>query len=108
MSSSETIEAVRRFLTFHCDRAFLISEVVAAVRPTSPSEDEVLGAVDDLAGRGEVVSRLFHVHDPHLAFSSLRFVAAIDPAAGARDADLHTERAYQAWLREWLSSHRCC
>ena len=71
---------------------------------SSRSEEEVLGAIDALAERGEVVSRSFPVRDPHLAFSSLRFVAAVDPAAGARQADVHTERAYRSWLREWLSS----
>jgi hypothetical protein len=108
MNPDQTTEAVWRFLTSNRDRAFLVSEVVAAARSPSGSEEEVLGAIDALAERGEVVSRSFPVRDPHLAFSSLRFVAAVDPAAGARQADVHTERAYQSWLREWLSSHRCC
>jgi hypothetical protein len=108
MNPDQTTEAVRRFLAANSDRAFLVSEVVAATRSLSANEGDVLGAIEQLAEKGEVVSRLFPVRDPHLAFSSLRFVAAVDPVAGARQADVHTERAYQSWLREWLSSHRCC
>jgi hypothetical protein len=107
MSPTQTAEAVRSFLRSNRDRAFLVSEIVAGVRPHSSDEAEVLNVIDDLAERGEIFSRLFPVRDPHLAFSSLRFVAAVDPVAGARQAELHTERAYQSWLREWLSSHRC-
>jgi hypothetical protein len=107
MNSAQTTEAVRNFLRANGDRAFLISEVVAAVRSLSGGEAEVLGAIDDLADKGEIFSRLFPVRDPHLAFTSLRFVAAVHPAGSSRQAEINTQRAYQSWLREWLSSHRC-
>ena len=107
MNSSRTTEAVLEFLTTNSDRAFLISEVVAAVRARSDGEIEVVGAVNELADKGKVFSRLFPVSDPHLAFTSLQFVAAVDSSGDSRQAQLRTERAFQAWLREWLSSHRC-
>ena len=81
MSPDQTTEAVRRFLAANSDRAFLVSEVVAATSVSvRPARSEVLGAIEQLAEKGEAVSRLFPVRDPHLAFSSLRFVAAVDPA----------------------------
>jgi hypothetical protein len=107
MSSAQTAEAVRNFLKENGDRAFLISEVVVAVQSLSGGEAEVLGVIDDLADKGEVFSRLFPVRDPHLAFTSLQFVAAVHPAGNSRRAEINTERAYQSWLRQWLSSHRC-
>ena len=107
MSLDQAIQAVRNFLFANCDRAFLVSEIAAALRPAAKDEAQVIGAVDYLAENGEAVSRLFAVSDPHLAFSSLRFVSGIGPAGSARQAELNTEKAYQAWLRQWLGSHRC-
>ena len=107
MTSPPVVDAVRHFLESNSDRAFLVSEVVAGVRPMERDEAEVLGAIKDLAERGEVVSRRFAVRDPHLAFDNLQFVAAVEPV-GSRQAEINTQRAYQAWLRAWLSSHRCC
>ena len=107
MTVPPAVDAVRDFLRSNSSRAFLVSEVVAGVRPAERDETKVLGAIKDLADRGEIVSRQFAVRDPHLAFDSLQFVAAVEPA-GSRQAELNTARAYQAWLRDWLSSHRCC
>lgn len=107
MSSDHATEAVRSFLAANGDRAFLVSEIVAAVRSFADNEAEVLDAIENLTEKGEAVSRLFAVNDPHLAFSGLRFVAAIRPDGKSREAEVNIERAYQSWLREWLGSHRC-
>lgn len=107
MSLLNTVETVRTFLRTNGDRAHLVSEVVMAARSQPGLESEVLGAIEDLAAAGEVFSRSFSVRDPHLAFTSLQFVTAVGPAEDSRQAELRTERAYQAWLREWVSSHRC-
>ena len=104
----DATEAVRQFLSRNTQRAFLLSEVVARVRARIPSEPDIVDAVKRLNDEGEVILRSFPVRDPHLAFDSLEFVATIEPIAGARGAELLTQKAYKSWLSDWLSSHRCC
>jgi hypothetical protein len=101
-------DAVRQFLSANPHRAFLLSEVVARVRARVPNEPDVVNAVQHLSDEGAVILRSFPVRDPHLAFDRLEFVAAIEPSAGARGAELLTQQAYKSWLSDWLSSHRCC
>jgi hypothetical protein len=108
VKSSQTIDALREFFARNGDRAFLVSEVAVAVQGRSDSESDVLDALEELTAIGEVFSRTFPVRDPHLAFSSLQFVAAVSAPVNSRQAEMHTQKAYQAWLRDWLSSHRCC
>ncbi len=107
MTSSRTLETVRDFLWTHDDCAFLVSEVAAAVRDRIGSESELSDALAQLAECGEVFSRTFPVRDPHLAFTSLQFVAAVKGPEHAREAEMRTNKAYQDWLRLWLASHRC-
>src|SRR5579884_2231457 len=107
MTSPDATDPVWQFLSRNGGRAFLLSEVAAAVRAQVPSEPDVAAAVEQLAIQGKIVSRAFPVRDRHLAFSSLQFVAAVNPQLEMRDADLLTQKAYQRWLSDWLSSHRC-
>ena len=83
---------------------------MVGVRPAEVAESDVTRSLKEMADGGEVVWRSFPIQDPHLAFDRLDFVAPVtdDGSEQARrDAELAAERAYNAWLGEWLASHRC-
>lgn len=107
MTASSPADSLRAFLA---DRGggLLISEVVAGLRPAGLDEAVVLATLKQLAETGAVVWRSFPVRDPHLAFTALDFVAAVAPGGDGRQAaERAVEKAFENWLRSWLSGHRC-
>ena len=82
--------------------ALFITEIqYGIVPPRDPAE--FFAALDHLASRGELIIVTKPAPDPHLVDADLRIVARVSPdAAGA------IEVAWNEWMRDFLSQHRCC
>lgn len=108
MSRSETSRAaVAEFLRSRSEQACFLSEVAAAL---GGREVEVETRLRELHNEGEAWLEEFVGPDPHLP-ARILVASAIDPKlprGPARDAArTRTHRAFDAWFRECLMTHRC-
>jgi hypothetical protein len=91
-------------------KARFMTEVAASLRRFNIGKDEMEQALSELQDDGVVIIRDNFCADPHLANVDLRVAALVDEAEGV-DAQLAALReidsAWNKWLGEYLSTHRC-
>ena len=81
--------------------ALFVTEVqYGIVPPREPAEFSA--ALERLVKRGEIIIVTKPAPDVHLADADLRIVARVAPDAGNA-----IESAWQSWLADFLSTHRC-
>jgi hypothetical protein len=81
--------------------ALFVTEVqYGIVPPRDPAE--FAAALEQLVKRGEIVIVNKPAPDVHLADADLRIAARVAP-----DAGIAIETAWQRWLADFLSTHRC-
>jgi len=86
--------------------AALVSEVVASLRPPSPS-DEIEAALRTLGDQGRILIAEHAAPDVHLETADLRVVAAVSPNGDEHAALEAAEDYWNGWLRTFLATHRC-
>lgn len=90
--------------------AVFLGEVIAGLGDPGLRSEEVEACLRQLHQEGQVWLEEFAAPDPHLP-PRILVASAIDPslsAGAARDAARsRVQRAFDAWFREFLMSHRC-
>ncbi len=81
--------------------ALFVTELQYGIVPRREPE-EFAAALARLVERGELIIVTKPAPDVHLADADLRIAARVAPHAEAA-----IEAAWHAWLRDFLSSHRC-
>jgi len=108
--SPASCAAVLEFLLSRDDEACFLSELVAGLREPGLRSGEAEACLRQLHAEGRVWLEEFVAPDPHLP-PRILVVSVIDPgspAGAARDAARsRVQRAFQAWFREFLMTHRC-
>jgi hypothetical protein len=91
-------------------KARFMTELYAALRRRQIEKAQADTVVAELEASGEVMIRDHFCADPHLAGVDLRVIAPVESSAGA-DAQARAIRiideAWNTWLGEYLSNHRC-
>ena len=102
--------AVVEVLNVGGKKARFATELVAGLRRFNVGKDEMDRALAELEAEGTVVVRDHFCADPHLAEVDLRVIASVDSSRGdeAHAAALQQiDLAWNKWLGEYLSNHRC-
>ncbi len=94
-------QAILEVFERHTASALFVTEVQhGIVPPRDPAE--FAAALNLLAKRGEIIIVTKPSPDVHLADADLRIAARVAPDAGTA-----IETAWQRWLGDFLSTHRC-
>jgi len=103
-------KAVIDALRNRAKNARFTTELAAALQRAGVGKEEMEQALADLQNEGIVMIRDNFCADPHLAGVDLRVVALVESIDGA-DPQLSAIRliddAWNKWLGEYLSNHRC-
>ena len=102
--------AVTELLRSRSKKARFVTEVSASLQRSNVSVEEVERALAELEAEGAVMIRDHYCADPHLASTDLRIVAVVNSSAGADsqlDAIREIDSAWDKWLADYLSNHRC-
>jgi hypothetical protein len=103
-------QAVIDALRSRSKKARFVTELAAALARAAIGKDQMEQALAELQAEGTVMIRDNFCADPHLASVDLRVVALVESVDGA-DAQLSAIReidsAWDKWLGEYLSNHRC-
>ena len=86
--------------------AALVLEVAAALRP-APNPVQVDAALSQLADQGKALVIEHAAPDVHLEQTDLRVVAALTAQTNEAEALAAGDSVWNAWLRAFLSTHRC-
>jgi hypothetical protein len=94
-------EAIVDVFERRSEPALFVTEVQYGI---SPQRDpaEFAAALERLVERGEIIIVTKPAPDIHLADADLRIVTRPAP-----DAEVAIEAAWNGWLRDFLSTHRC-
>ena len=91
-------------------KARFITELAATLGRMNIEKDRMEQALTELENEGVVMIRDHFCADPHLIGVDLRVVALVESAEGA-DAQMRAIRdidsAWDKWLADYLSNHRC-
>jgi hypothetical protein len=91
-------------------KARFITELAATLGRLNIEKDRMEQALTELENEGVVMIRDHFCADPHLVAVDLRVVALVESAEGA-DAQMHAiheiDSAWDKWLADYLSNHRC-
>lgn len=103
-------KAVIDALRNRAKKARFTTELAAALQRAGVGKEHMENALANLQSEGVVMIRDNFCADPHLAGVDLRVVALVESIDGA-DAQLSAIRviddAWNKWLGEYLSNHRC-
>jgi hypothetical protein len=107
---TDAMHAVVDALRNRAKKARFTTELAVALQRASVGKEEMEQALADLQSEGIVMIRDNFCADPHLAGVDLRVVALVETIDGA-DPQLSAIRliddAWNKWLGEYLSNHRC-
>ena len=107
---TDAMKAVIDALRNRAKKARFTTELASALQRASVGKEEMEQALADLQAQGVVMIRDNFCADPHLAGVDLRVVALVESIDGA-DPQLSAIRliddAWNKWLGEYLSNHRC-
>jgi hypothetical protein len=102
--------AVIDALRHRAKKARFITELAATLGRMDIDKDRIEQALTELETAGVLMIRDHFCADPHLVGVDLRVVALVESAEGA-DAQMSAIReidsAWDKWLAEYLSNHRC-
>ena len=102
--------AVIELLRSRSKKARFVTEVSALLQRSNMGVEEVERALAELEAEGAVMIRDHYCADPHLASTDLRIVAVVDSGEGAdpqMSAIREIDSAWDKWLADYLSNHRC-
>ena len=103
-------KAVIDALRSRSKKARFVTELAAVLARAAIGKEQMEQALAELQAEGAVMIRDNFCADPHLASVDLRVVALVESVDGA-DAQLSAIReideAWNKWLGEYLSNHRC-
>ncbi len=109
-ASVDAKKALADFLRHRSNKARFVTEIYAAMGRLGIDAAQTDRALPELESEGAVMMRDHFCADPHLAGVDLRIVAWVESIEGA-DAQLSAIRtidaAWNKWLSEYLSNHRC-
>ncbi|HEY7556335.1 MAG TPA: hypothetical protein VIH18_16155 [Candidatus Binatia bacterium] len=101
---------ILRTLESRGKKARFVTELAAALARSGLAPETLEPALTELAGEGVIMVRDHFCADPHLAGVDLRVAALVQSSAGA-DAQMSAicaiDEAWDKWLAEYLSNHRC-
>jgi hypothetical protein len=103
-------KALTDLLRIRSKKARFMTEVYAAMRRLGAGAEETDRALADLENEGSVMIRDHFCADPHLAGVDLRIVTIVDSRAGENpqlSAIHEIDNAWDKWLADYLSNHRC-
>jgi hypothetical protein len=103
-------KAITDLLRSRAKKARFMTEVYAAMRRLKAGAEETDRALAELENEGTTMMRDHFCADPHLAGVDLRIVAIVDSSAGENpqlSAIHEIDNAWDKWLAEYLSNHRC-
>lgn len=103
-------KAVIDALRSRSKKARFMTEVFASLQRRNVGSDEVERALTELEAEGVVMIRNHYCADPHLAGVDLRIVAIVDGSADENpqlSAIHEIDNAWDKWLADYLSNHRC-
>jgi hypothetical protein len=107
----ENIRAViLRTLESRGRKARFVTELCAALARAAVGTESLEPVLADLAAAGVIMVRDHFCADPHLAGVDLRVAALVHCEAGAdpqMSAIRAIDEAWDKWLAEYLSNHRC-
>jgi hypothetical protein len=107
---AEVRAVILRTLESRGRKARFVTELAAVLARSALSEEALEPVLGELAAAGAIMLRDHFCADPHLAGVDLRVAALIERDAGP-DAQLTAIRAiddaWDKWLAEYLSNHRC-
>ena len=110
-SPSKVRTAVIDVLRSRAQKARFITELAASLARAAIGKEELERMLAELEAEGAVMIRDHFCADPHLAGVDLRVVALVGENAGGADAQsraIHEiDSAWDKWLAEYLSNHRC-
>jgi hypothetical protein len=108
--SDNARKAVIDLLHARSRKARFITEVCASLQRSNVRAEDVERALSDLEAEGLVMIRDHYCGDPHLVGVDLRIVALMESAEGEdpqTSAIREIDTAWDKWLADYLSNHRC-
>jgi hypothetical protein len=109
-AATDAKETILELLRGRSKKARFITEVSASLQRRNISKEEVERLLAELEAEGIVMIRDHFCADPHLAGVDLRVVALVESSEG-EDAQMNAIReiddAWDKWLAEYLTNHRC-
>jgi len=103
-------EVILRTLESRGKKARFVTELSAALARGAVAQEALEPVLAELAAAGVIMVRDHFCADPHLAGVDLRVAALVQSGPGA-DAQMNAIRAideaWDKWLSEYLSNHRC-
>jgi len=103
-------KAVIEVLRQRPKKARFLTEVTALLRRFNIDKDELERTLSELQAEGVVIVRDNFCADPHLANVDLRVAALVDESNGT-DAQVaalkEIDLAWNKWLGDYLTNHRC-
>ena len=109
-ASSRAKKAITALLRGRAKKARFVTELAAALVRSHIGREPMEQALAELEAEGVVMIRDHFCADPHLAGVDLRVVAAvesIDGGDGQLSAIREIDDAWNGWLGEYLTNHRC-
>jgi hypothetical protein len=109
-SSGGAKKAIADLLRSRGKKARFVTELAAALVRSQFEKESMERALSELQAEGIIMIRDNFCADPHLSGVDLRVVALVESIDG-EDAQLSAIReidgAWNKWLGEYLSNHRC-
>ncbi|MGH7873900.1 MAG: hypothetical protein ACREQO_16990 [Candidatus Binatia bacterium] len=105
-----TGQAIRDLLNGRNKQARFMTELYAALRRDQIDKEAADRALVELESAGEIMVRDHFCADPHLAGVDLRVITIVEKFSGGdpqMSAIQAIDKAWNKWLGEYLSNHRC-
>jgi|SRR5713226_5112887 len=107
---SDVRKAIIELLRGRSRKARFLTEVSASLQRSNVNARELERALTELEAEGTVMIRNHFCADPHLAGVDLRIVAIVESVEGTDpqlSAIREIDNAWDKWLADYLSNHRC-
>ncbi len=107
---SDVRKAIIELLRGRSRKARFLTEVSASLQRSNVNARELERALTELEAEGAVMIRNHFCADPHLAGVDLRIVAIVESVEGTDpqlSAIREIDNAWDKWLADYLSNHRC-
>ncbi len=107
---SDVRKAIIELLRGRSRKARFLTEVSASLQRSNVNARELERALTELEAEGAVMIRNHFCADPHLVGVDLRIVAIVESVEGTDpqlSAIREIDNAWDKWLADYLSNHRC-
>src|ERR1051325_6230658 len=103
-------KAIVDFLRGRGKKARFVTEIIAGLKKTGVTPEQIAAALVALESEGSVMIRDHFCADPHLAGVDLRIAAAVENSKDAQNLTSvirEIDSAWDKWLSSYLANHRC-